>query len=172
MILIQENDDRFYLSKSTQPNAGMGVFAHKDLKAGDFVEIIGVMVKKHSIADLCTSYANNYKFAAAYAGEYDTHIIPMGFGGMINHANDPENQNAEIKYIDHKIINSAGGHAVYCFTRDIKKDEEILGNYGENWKNAMQWIQRIPKLIEDLEEKEWNRFLNFDLYNLYKLKNL
>lgn len=172
MIIIEEKDDRFYLSKSTQPNAGMGVFASKDLKKGDFVEIIGVMVKKNSISDHCTAYANNYKFAAAYDGEYDMHIVPMGFGGMINHANNIEDQNAEIKYIDHKIINSAGGHAVYCFIKDIKKDEEILGNYGENWKNAMQWIQKIPKLIEDLEEKEWNRFLNFNLYNLDKLKNL
>jgi hypothetical protein len=172
MILIEENDERFYLKKSTQPNAGLGVFASKDLKKGDFIEIIGVMVKKNSIADVCTSYANNYKFAAAYDNEYDMHIVPMGFGGMVNHANNKEEQNAEIKYIEHKIINSAAGKAVYYFIKDIKKDEEILGNYGENWNNAIQWIQKIPKLIEDLEEKEWNRFLNFGLYNLDKLKAL
>lgn len=172
MIIIEENDDRFYLAKSTQLNAGMGVFASKNLQKGDFIKIIGVMVKKNSISDACTSYANNYKFAAAYDGEYDMHIIPMGFGGMINHANDRQDQNAEIRYIDHKITNDSNGHAIYYFIKDIKKDEEVLGNYGENWKNAIQWIQKIPKLIEDLEEKEWNRFLNFNLYNLDKLKDL
>lgn len=172
MIIIEEKDDRFYLKKSTQPNAGVGVFAARNLKKDDFLEIIGVMVKKNSVSDLCTSYANNYKFAAAYDGEYDMHIVPMGFGGMINHANDPNQQNAEIRYIDHRRINVAGGSAVYYFIKDIQKDEEILGNYGENWKNAMNWIQKIPDLVENLEEKEWERFLNFDLYNFSKLKNL
>lgn len=172
MIIIEENDNRFYLKKSTQPNAGSGVFAARDLKKGDFLVVKGVMVKKNSIADKCTAYANNYKFAAAHDGEYDTHVIPIGFGGMVNHANELKNQNAEIKYLDHRKIGVEGGNVVYSFLRDINKDEEILGNYGENWKDVMDWVKNIPSLLSELEEKEWERFLNFDLYNLSKLKNL
>ena len=172
MIEIEENDNRFYLEKSTQPNAGMGVFAAKDLKKGDFLIVKGVMVKKNSVVDRCTAYANNYKFAAAYNKEYDMHIIPIGFGGMVNHANEIKDQNAEIKYLDHSKLGIEDGNVVYSFVRDIDKGEEILGNYGENWRDAMNWVKNIPSLLESLEEKEWERFLRFDLYNLSKLKNL
>lgn len=60
MILVKENDDRFYIKKSNIPDAGLGVFASKDISKGEFIEIIGVMVEKDSVADLCTHYSNNY----------------------------------------------------------------------------------------------------------------
>ena len=44
MILIEETDNRFYLKKSGLKDAGTGVFAKGSIKAGEYLEIIGVAV--------------------------------------------------------------------------------------------------------------------------------
>ena len=157
MMFVEEKDARFYLDKSTINNAGIGVFAAEDIKKGDFLEILGVMVQKNSIADKCTAYANNYKFEATY-NNADRYVVPLGYGGMINHIDDKEKQNAIITHFRRNPDNFSSGCLVYYFTRDIKKDEEILGNYGEKWN-------------EKLEEKnDWQMFLDLELYNLKELK--
>lgn len=157
MILLEETDKRFYLSKSTLPNAGTGVFAAEDLKKGDFLEIIGVMVKKDSISDLCTAYAKSYKFEARYE-EADRYIVPMGYAGMVNHTDNKEIQNAIITHLKRNPNNPNSSGAVYYFIKDIKKDEEILGNYGEKWNKKI------------IEKNDWQMFLDLELYNLKYLK--
>ena len=158
MIVIEEKDKRFYLQESKIKDAGMGVFAAQDIKKDDYLEIIGIMLDVDSIADKCTQYAKRYKFAANFAGKFDRHIIPMGFGAIINHTENPELQNAELRYIKHNSINPAAGSAVYYFIKDIKKDEEVLGNYG------IEYQQKLD------DEKYWQMFLDLELYNLGKLK--
>jgi len=156
MILVKENDDRFYIKKSNIPDAGLGVFASKDISKGEFIEIIGVMVEKDSVADLCTHYSNNYKFAANFQEKFDKHIIPMGFGAIINHTDNKDFQNAELRYEKRPLINPSGGTAIYYFIKDIKKDEEVLANYGEEFQVFN-------------ENKYWKLFLSLNLYNLNKL---
>ena len=128
MILVEENDARFYLKESNIKNAGLGVFAKEDIKKDNFLEIIGVMVNINSLSDICTNYAKDYKFAANFENKFDRHIIPMGFGGMVNHTEDKNLQNVELRYLRHSISNSAAGSAVYYFIKDVKKDEEIFFN--------------------------------------------
>jgi hypothetical protein len=166
MITVEEKDLRFYIAVSTQSNAGMGLFASQHLKRGDHLEVIGVMVNKGSISDECTAYANTFKFAADYADSYRKHIIPLGYGGMVNHANQKKDQNAEIKYI------TKGGRkvCVYQFIKDIEKDEEILGDYGEGWKSLSEWAESKVNGEQEEEETEWSSFLEIGLYNLGKLK--
>lgn len=166
MINVEEKDSRFYISESTQPNAGRGLFASKDIKKGDHLEVIGVMVDKNSIADICTSYANAFKFAADYSDSYKKHIIPMGYGGIVNHANEKKDQNVEIRYVKKESKNVC----VYYFIKNVKKDEEILGDYGEGWRVLDKWAKEIKSddTSEDLED--WFSFLDLDLYNLGKLK--
>lgn len=158
MFTIEEKDKRFYLEKSKIKDAGMGVFAAEDINKDEYLEIIGIMVDVNSIPDKCTEYAKKYKFAANFAGKFDKHIIPMGFGAIINHTNNKELQNAELRYIKHTSKNSFAGSAVYYFIKDIKKGEEILGNYGPDYDLSLE------------NEKYWKMFLDLGLYNLSKIK--
>lgn len=158
MILIEETDKRFYLKESSIKNAGVGVFASQDINKDEYMEILGVMVNVNSTADQCTQFAANYKFAANFADSFDRHIIPMGFGAMVNHTDDSNLQNVEIRYIKKNSANIGAGSAVYYFVKDVKKDEEILGNYGQQFNLKID------------EEKYWQMFLDLQLYNLNKLK--
>lgn len=167
MILIQENDDRFYIKQSTISKAGKGLFAKIPLKKDDFLEIIGVMVERGSAADQCTTYANSYKFATDERAKYN--IVPIGYAGLINHADKPERQNVEIRYLNnHKKRNNAADKAVYWFLRDIQKDEELLGNYGKDWDRVLDWVQHTPSQSKE----DWEVFLEYDLYNLNTLKEV
>jgi len=158
MIFVEEKDKRFYLAPSKIKDAGMGVFASEDISKESFLEILGIMVDVGSVADNCTEYAKNYKFAANFADKYDRHIIPVGFGAIVNHTDDKEFQNVELRYIKHSSQNPAAGAAVYYFTKDVKKDEEILGNYGQQF------------MLKMTEDKYWQMFLDLELYNLKQLK--
>ena len=158
MILVEEKDKRFYLEKSKIEDAGIGVFASENINAGSVLEIIGVMVKIGSISDQCSQFASNYKFAADFSDKYDRHIVPLGFGGMVNHTNDKNQQNVELRYIKRSTNNEASGSAVYYFIKDVKKGEEILGNYGKKWNNKIE------------EKNDWQMFLDLELYNLKYLK--
>lgn len=158
MILIEEKDDRFYLAPSTIKDADLGLFASRDIKKDEYLEILGVMVRVNSTADKCTEYAKNYKFAANFLEKFDRHIIPMGFGGMVNHSTSQEMINVELRYIKHTSLNPAAGSAVYYFLRDVKKDEEVLGHYGHHFNIKLE------------EDKYWQMFLDLKLYNLKQLK--
>jgi hypothetical protein len=166
MIVVEETDKRFYLKESTIKAAGMGVFAKESLKKGDYLEIIGVAVKVDSIANQCTAFAANYKFAAK-AADYDRLIIPMGYGGMVNHT-DGQGQNAQIEY-KKGLKSSHAGQAAYVFTRDIEAGEEILGNYGDHWDALFKWSVEYKESAEKME-KDWETFLKYDLYNLGSLQ--
>jgi SET domain-containing protein len=155
MEIIEETDNRFYIAKSTLPNAGFGVFAKEAIKKDDWLEVIGVMVKKGGIADQCTNYASKYKFASS---KFDAKIIPIGYAGIINHTTDPILQNMDLVRV--KGLRKRSPHAseiIYKAIRDIEPGEELLGNYGE------QIGQEIEKV------SEWETFLDYNLYNLKTL---
>jgi len=172
MQLVEETDKRFYLKESTVPNAGLGVFAAEPLKAGDYLEIIGIQVKTGSIADKCTAYADRYKFAASgklvkkrRTTDFTRKVVPLGYGGMVNHAPSPELENAMIDYHKGPTRNKNAGQPIYRFVRNIAQDEEILGNYGEQWEKIMGWAEDKA----DELGKDWKTFLSYDLYNLKEL---
>lgn len=156
MITIQEKDKRFYIANSTQPGAGRGLFAAENINKGENLEIIGIMVDRDSVTDECSSFANNYKFAADYSDVFKKHIIPLGYGGIVNHANKSEDQNVEIKYIKKR----SESICVYHFLRDVEKGEEILGDYGDEFR----------RIHEHKDSGDWGSFLDLGLYNLGKLK--
>lgn len=83
-MLVDETDDRFYVAESTLPEAGNGLFAKVALNEGDRFEVIGALVLRESISDLCSHYADDHKFRV---GDYL--LIPLGFGGMANHSVNP-----------------------------------------------------------------------------------
>ena len=112
-MTIEEKDDRVYIAPSKIPGAGKGLFAKVPFAAGDVVEVIGILVRTNSIADECTRYADAYKFRVG-----DFLLIPMGYGGIVNHSSSPNME---------KIIK---GQCVYLRAlRLIQKDEELLFVY-------------------------------------------
>jgi len=164
MILVEETDERFYISDSKLPNAGLGVFTKVPLKAGDYMEIIGVAVGRNSITDVCTHYAKSYKFAAKAGTDFTQHVVPMGFGGIVNHG-PSDLRNAELREYRGPKRNPNASNMIYAFTRDIAPDEEILGNYGGNYARVLEWTDIYSK-VADENEDAWEVFLSHDLYNL------
>lgn len=123
---MEEKDPRFYLAPSTIEGAGSGVFAKVPLKKNDFLRIIGLCVKSKTIADLLTSKIKNIHVYCFANSPIPGFLIPMGYGGMVNHTDDLNKRNCEITHI--------GGDVFYVLTKDVEQDEEILGNYGNNWE--------------------------------------
>ena len=177
MIFLEEKDPRFYIKNSEIPEAGLGLFAKTSIKKGSFIEIIGIMVERGSVADQCTAYANKYKFGSSEAGKV---VVPMGYAALVNHAPDKDKQNCVIRHVKAKIPLKKrkeirdffyyAGEAVYMFTRDVQKDEEILGHYGPEWKGYQEWVNNYGKVYDE-NEVEWKKFLSYGLYNLDILKD-
>ena len=163
MIIRELPDDRFYMTKSSITLAGNGLFANKRLSKGDYLEIIGIKVEVGQLADECTSYSNPYKFLSKFD---NTLIVPMGYAGIVNHAS--ENHNCEIRDMNFQKqwINSSNAATglIYHFSRDIEKDEEILGNYGYLWDSKFR--------KEKTEEEEWATFSEKALYNFVKITKM
>lgn len=166
MIIVSEKDERFYISASSIKHGGKGLFAARDIEEGDHLEVVGVVVDRGSPADICTAYADSYKFAADYMGSYTRHIVPMGYAAIVNHANEKSKQNVEIRHI------SKDGRTmcVYQFIKPVRRGEEILANYGEEWEEMLEWAKAANESLDEGEESEWRSFLKQGLYNLEKLR--
>jgi len=59
---------------------------------------------------------------------------------------------------------------VYQFLKPVLKDEEVLGDYGNDWRGLADWARNINSSIDEEEEREWRSFLGRGLYNLERLK--
>jgi len=167
-LRYDENDNRFYISDSTIKSAGKGLFARHKISKGEKIDISGVVVEKNSYADKCTTYANNYKFALDVIqlgnGELvagNKMVIPLGFSGMVNHMDEESKRNVQIESMGNESI-------AYVFLRDVAKDEEILGNYGDNWQNLLSWMQKQHE-SNKTDKKDWQNFLELNLYELGRL---
>lgn len=111
--LFEESDQRFYVAESTVPGAGRGLFARVPLSPGDRLHVIGVLVRAGSDSDTCTAYADHYKFRVG-----DKLLIPLGFGGMVNHSLAP---NLE------KVIDGEG--VFLQVLRPVQAGEELFFTY-------------------------------------------
>lgn len=110
---VDEADERFELRPSTIPGAGLGVFARADLPAGSTLEVIGVLIRRESVSDRCTHFADHHKFRLG-----DKLLIPLGLGGIVNHSTNP---NLE------KVID--GERIVFRALRPISAGEELFFRY-------------------------------------------
>ena len=120
MMIISEDDDRFFVEASTIPGAGMGLFTRVPLDEGDRLDVVGVLIREGSVSDECSRYADCYKFRV---GEFL--LIPLGFGGIVNHSRRPNME---------KVIE---GHSVYLrATRSISAGEELFFEYGLHYFEA------------------------------------
>ncbi len=113
MKTISETDKRFYIDRLTIRGAGNGLFAKTNLTKGIKIKAVGILIKKNSLSDECTHYADSHKFRV---GEYL--LIPTGIAGMINHSSKPNLK---------KVI---VGKQLYLQTlRMIEANEELFFRY-------------------------------------------
>ena len=59
-MTMMETDQRFYVRRSTIPEAGEGLFAAVSLVQGDRLRVVGVLIAANSVSDRCTRHADPY----------------------------------------------------------------------------------------------------------------
>jgi hypothetical protein len=111
--------DKVYIGQSRIINAGRGVFARRDIKKGEVIEICPVIsVSRHDMSNLSESVLVTYFF---YFGKSKERlVIALGFGSIYNHSYEP-NAKYKIKPREKTIEFSA--------LKNVKKDTEITVNY-------------------------------------------
>ena len=110
--------DKISIKKSLIPNSGRGVFANKDFKQNEIIEVCPLITdyKKNFENSKIKDYTFNSKFIK------DQEVIVFGMCSMYNHSNkfnvhhtqDPENM-------------------IYTASRDIKNGEELYVSYGVDY---------------------------------------
>jgi uncharacterized protein len=113
-MLVNEEDGRFYVADSTVPGAGNGLFTKVPIRKGARLEVVGVIVRRDSISDRCTHFCDHHKFRI---GENQL-LIPLGFGGMVNHSSTP---NVQKVFEDNRLYLEA--------LDDLAADEEVFFTY-------------------------------------------
>lgn len=154
MIKIEEIDERFEVKKSTLGNK-VGLFSTIEIKKGDYLEIVGVMVDVAEVCHICTSNYN--KIAAEPRSEFCHVVIPCGYAAAINKADLPSRQNVAVTHLPKEIIpkNANAGRAIFMAIRDIESGEEILDGCKDSEKQ------------DDL--LAWEKLIRLNFYGLGKL---
>lgn len=117
---------KFHLSppsltiRDTGTPKGRGVFATRDIRSGDVVEVAPVLVLKtgfESLPDLLKTYVFNW---TALTGVPRGQAVALGYGSMYNHGNP-----ANLRY----IADARRNVMRYVAARDIAAGEELTINY-------------------------------------------
>lgn len=115
---IVSNDNKLIVKKSSIPNSGRGVFANKDFKKGEIVEVCPLISDKNE--NIKNSVVKDYTFKNKFK---DEEVLVFGLCSMYNHS---DNYN-----IEHD--QDGKGNMIYTAGRDIKKGEELYVNYGPQY---------------------------------------
>ena len=113
--------DKISIKQSLIPNSGRGVFAEKDFKKGEVIEVCPLITdyKKNFEKSKIKDYTFRSKFKP------DQEVIVFGMCSMYNHS---DNFNVVHKQDPENMI--------YVAKRDIKKGEELYVNYGKGYWNT------------------------------------
>ena len=112
--------DKISIKKSLIPNSGRGVFADKDFKQGEIIEVCPLITdyKKNFENSKIKDYTFNSKFIK------DQEVIVFGMCSIYNHSNDYNVQH-----------NQGPEDMIFKAAIDIKKGEELYVSYGgDYWK--------------------------------------
>lgn len=124
---------KIFVGKSTIPNAGRGVFASTDIKAGEIIEDCPILeLSQHNGHLMQQTLLVNYLF------EWGKSVaLCLGFGSIYNHSYEP-NATYTKHQEDEKIVFSS--------IQDIEKGQEITINYHHGNPNDKSplWIKDIP----------------------------
>tara|TARA_R110001592_G_scaffold16073_4_gene68806 strand:- start:1434 stop:1826 length:393 start_codon:yes stop_codon:yes gene_type:complete len=109
--------------------SGRGVFANKDIKAGEILEECHHVILENNFK-LQDPILQTYVFSwpkGSFGGIKASSVV-LGMGSIFNHSND---NNAD--WVTDEIRNLYSFYAI----KDIKKDEEIFTNYGILYKDVV-----------------------------------
>ena len=113
--------DKLTIKQSLIPNSGRGVFANKDFKQGEIIEVCP------SITDYKKNFENSkikdYTFKSKF--KKDQEVIAFGMCSMYNHSNEYNVQH-----------NQDPDNMIYKAARDIKNGEELYVSYGDDYWNT------------------------------------
>lgn len=115
MILYDDLDDRFYI------NEGI-VYAQTTIPKDTVIPIQGICVRKDSVADQCTEYLDDYKFATLFnydINDYEYYIICLGYPALFTAVGSETDANVSLEYDENENV-------ILKVLRDIKENEEIM----------------------------------------------
>ena len=121
---------KIYINKSNIPESGKGVFAAKNIKKGETIEVAPILIL--SFDDFIDT---KWNLLFEYYFWMDNFVVlAMGYASFYNHAKD-----ANAKYEIHKDDKTI----IFTATEDIKKDQEIYFNYkGTANPKTPLWFER------------------------------
>jgi len=122
--------DNIYTTASTVPNSGNGVFAAKDIKKGEIIEVAPIL-----LLDFTDFIDTKWNLLFEYYFWMDDYVaLALGFGSLYNHSKD---SNCSYK------LDPKEKTITFAATKDIAKDEEIFFNYkGSSSSKAPLWFER------------------------------
>lgn len=123
--------DKNPLNVFVQPSPvhGLGVFAAKDFSSGEIIEKCPLLkLDVHEKNPLLV----DYRFWWEVDGKRMFYVLALGYGSLYNHSNQP---------IAYFINNHKDFTIDFIATREIKKGEEILIDYGgEEYWSSRQYV--------------------------------
>ncbi len=122
-----------YIKQSNIRGAGRGVFAARDIRKGEHIEVCPVIeISAHDMANLNESILVTYFF---FHGKGKNSVfLALGFGSLYNHSFEP---NATY------IISPMKKTITFTAVDDIKKDSEITFNYkSQDAKGYPLWFEK------------------------------
>ncbi len=125
----------YALTIKNTPDKGRGVFAEKDFKKGEIVEVCPVVViteeEYNKLADTIFAYY-------LYPWKGETSALVLGYGSVYNHSYSPNidwDQDFKSKSF------------LYTALEDIKKGDELTVNYNGNAEpnESVDWMNEMPQ---------------------------
>lgn len=99
-------------------------------------------------------------------------IVPMGYGGMVNHTNDRTLQNVQLTRIRGlKKRSEHSSEVVYELIKDIEPGKELLGYYGDEMNAEIEKNVTNVSFAEETQA-DWAKFLSYGLYHLQYLEEV
>jgi hypothetical protein len=150
-----------YLSNSTFPEAGQGVYSKVAYSPGATVHISPVIVlPTHTVLRLSNSSNSTLINFCLTAPGSDVALLPLGLGAMMNHPLAPASPNVRISWHSWdgalpamlsegsvplnltalELASEALLNIQYTALRDIAPGEELLMSYGAGWEE--EWKQQ------------------------------
>lgn len=123
---------KIYVSSSSLPSAGMGVFARIDIKEGEIIEETPILIiPDDQLSSLVKTELINYFFA--WGKGFKEGAIAWGYGSLFNHSYEP-NANY-IKDFENNMIR-------FVAIENISRDQEIVMNYnGHPGDKTKLWFE-------------------------------
>lgn len=124
---------KIYLAESKIPNFGKGVYAFKNIKKGEAIEVAPILILEfNDFIDTKWNLLFEYYF---WMDDYV--VLALGYASLYNHSKDP-NCKYELNKVDKTITFTA--------IKDIKKDQEIYFNYkGLSNPKTPLWFEKQNK---------------------------